>query len=223
MCFSAGGSFAAATLLTGIGSVSLARTASPSLRLFAAIPLLFSAQQAAEGFVWLSMNNADEALLQHLATNTFLAFALIIWPMWLPAALQRMELNAARRRLLLGLTCAGFVVATYNAILLVRWPPLAQIAGHSIRYFYTSEPAGLHPGLSLAAYAVPTVASFFVSSARLARVTGMALVVSLVAAFVIERDALTSVWCFFAALLSGLVLGATLLEQRSRVAVASAP
>jgi hypothetical protein len=50
--------------------------------------------------------------------------------------------------------------------------------------------------------------------ASLARTTGAALVLSLVAAILIERDALTSVWCFFAAILSGLVVGAIMLEQR---------
>jgi hypothetical protein len=71
----------------------------------------------------------------------------------------------------------------------------------------------ISPIVLLAAYALPTVLPFFVSSASLARATGAALVVSLVAAVIIEWDALTSVWCFFAAILSGLVLAAVVLEN----------
>jgi hypothetical protein len=70
------------------------------------------------------------------------------------------------------------------------------------------------PGVYLAAYAIPVVGPFFVSSLKLARTTGVALLVSLVAAVAIERQALTSVWCFFAAVLSGLLLAAIIMEER---------
>ena len=214
MCSSATGSFVAAGVLASVGSVALARNSLPRHRMFAAIPLLFSAQQAAEGVVWLTMDRVDEVMLQHLAANVFLIFALVVWPLWLPLSLQRIERLPARRRALTGLFCVGAVVTAYAVMLLMRWQPVAQTAGHSIRYVYATDSSALRSGFYLAAYAIPTVVPFFVSSSSLARVTGAALILSLVAAVVIERDALTSVWCFFAALLSGLVLTAIILEQR---------
>ena len=213
MCFSATGSFAGAAVLAVIGSTSLARNASTPLRMFAAIPLLFAVQQAAEGIVWLTMDRPDEALLQRLAVNTFLGFALLVWPLWLPLSLRRVEHHAARRQALLGLCCAGAMVSIYGSVLLLRWHPIAQVAGHSIRYLYSPGSGDLNPGFYLAAYAIPTVLPFFVSSASLARTTGFALILSLAAAIIVERDALTSVWCFFAAILSGLVLMAVMREQ----------
>jgi hypothetical protein len=214
MCFSATGSFAAAGLLTGIGIMSLTQNRLPASRMFAAIPLFFAAQQAAEGIVWLTMNRPGEAGLQSVAVVTFLGFALLIWPIWLPVSLLRMERQQFRQRLLSGLCLAGIGVAAYGTDLLVRWHPYAQAAGHSIRYLYSTGPSALPPSFYLAAYAVPTVVPFFLSSASLARVIGLALIGSLVAAMVVERDALTSVWCFFAALLSGLVVLAVRYEQR---------
>jgi hypothetical protein len=214
MCFSAAGSFAAAGVLAAIGTTSLRKNKSTPLRMFAAIPLLFAAQQAAEGIVWLTMNRPDLAGLQGLAVMTFLGFALLVWPAWLPLSLLRMEGQPSRRRMLAGLCLAGCVVSTCATLLLVRWHPTAQVAGHSIRYLYAGGPPQLPPGLYLAAYAIPTVVPFFVSSASLARITGLALIASLIAAVIVERDALTSVWCFFAALLSGLVLIAVMHEQR---------
>jgi hypothetical protein len=183
--------------------------------MFAAAPLLFAAQQAAEGVVWLTINDPAAAWQQQLAVDVFLGFALIVWPLWLPVSLQRMERNPQRRRVLLGLVAIGAVVSIYAAVLLARWHPLAETAGHSIRYLYKAGPEALSPSFYVAAYAVPTVLPFFVSSAALARVIGMALIVSLIAAAIVERDALTSVWCFFAAVLSVLVLVAIVRERRS--------
>lgn len=214
MCFSAAGSFTAAGVLAGIGTTSLVRNRSTPLRMFAAIPLLFAAQQAAEGVVWLTIYHGDSAGLQAMAVTAFLGFALVIWPTWLPLSLLRIEVEPVRQRVLTALCMAGFMVSLYAAVLLVRWHPIAMVAGHSIRYLYSAGPSALPPGFYLAAYALPTVAPFFASSASLARVTGLALVGSLVAAVIVERDALTSVWCFFAALLSGLVLMAVMREQR---------
>jgi hypothetical protein len=182
--------------------------------MFAAIPLFFAVQQAAEGVVWLTMNRADETRLQDLAVTAFLGFALVIWPIWLPLSLLQMEWQRFRRRILTVLCLAGVAVSLYASVLLVRWHPFAQVAGHSIRYLYAGDPSTLPPGSYLAAYAIPTVVPFFISSAILARVTGLALIVSLIAAAIVERDALTSVWCFFAAVLSGLVLMAVMHEQR---------
>jgi hypothetical protein len=52
---------------------------------------------------------------------------------------------------------------------------------------------------------IPTVAPLFVSTSYLSRTIGTLLVVSLGLTALTERDTLTSVWCFFAALLSGLI------------------
>ena len=58
MCFSATASFSAATVIGGIGAVTIWKTARPGyVRVlpFAAIPLLFAAQQVTEGFLWLEI------------------------------------------------------------------------------------------------------------------------------------------------------------------------
>jgi len=68
----------------------------------------------------------------------------------------------------------------------------------------------------LLAYVVATVAPFFATTASLAR-TGVTLVASVPVTVLVERDTLTSVWCFFAAILSGLMVIAVSREQRSNV------
>jgi len=215
MCFSAGASLGASAILGGIGSASISRNTSPRLRLLAAMPLLFGAQQAAEGVVWLTMGDPSSARLHQLGVNAFLGFAFVVWPAFAPVSLYAAELDPRRRQLLRVLALWGTVVAAAVALLLARWHPVASIAGHSIRYAPIGSDNSMLNGLLLVAYVVPTVVPFFVSSTALARALGGAFVVSLALTLLVERNALTSVWCFFAALLSGVILVAVAREQAS--------
>jgi hypothetical protein len=221
MCFSATGSFTVAGLLVGIGAASVSSNASVPHRMYAAVPLIFAAQQAAEGVVWLTIDQLAYARLLGLAVTAFLAVAFVLWPVWLPLSLLRIERSAPRRRGLAVLLVIGAAVAVASTVLLLRWQPVAQIAGHSIRYAYPGEPFGWPAGVGLAIYAVPTVLPFFLSSASLTRSTGILLLVSLIVAALVQRDTLTSVWCFFAAVLSTLVLATVLMEQRQPVVAAA--
>jgi hypothetical protein len=214
MCFSATGSFALAGLLTGVGGLSLARSSMPAPRMFAAVPLLFAAQQAAEGVVWRTLESPRPDGMHALAIQVFLAVALVVWPLWLPVSLRLIERDASRRRMLLWVIVVGALVAGCAAFLLVRWEPTASIVGHSIHYDYGTRHGLLSSALYLAIYAIPTVVPFFLSTARRARTIGTVLVISLVVAIAVERSALTSVWCFFAAVLSGLVLVSAREEER---------
>jgi hypothetical protein len=174
--------------------------------MFAAIPLLFATQQAAEGIVWLTMDSPSYSPLHRLAVNTFLAFALVIWPLWIPTSLQLIEPDPLRNRALAMMCCVGVVVATAAAFLLTRWQPDALVAGHSISYQYARSDAAGSRLVTLIAYAIPTIGSFFVSTAYLSRTIGFTLLASVAVSIIVKREALTSVWCFFAAILSALVV-----------------
>jgi len=216
MCFSATGSFALAAILTGVGVASIARSSSRSNRMFAAAPLLFAAQQAAEGVVWLTIGVPSEAMLQRLAVDAFLGFALVVWPLWVPISLQRMERDPARRRVLTAMSWFSGTASASAVLLLSRWQPFARVSGRSLSYDYPgTSNALLHVAL-VVVYVVSTIAPFFVSTARLVRTIGVTLVGSLLAAIVIRREALTSVWCFFAAILSGMIMIAVRHEEPSR-------
>jgi hypothetical protein len=211
VCFSATGSFTAAGVLAGLGVASVARNEVPSLRMFAAVPLLFAAQQAAEGVVWLTIDERPPGVVARLAVVVFLGFALVLWPAWLPAALRLPEKDPRRRRILAALSWAGIATAAVSAILLVRASPSAHVARHSVAYAFGSGALG-DSVLPLLCYMVPTVAPFFVSSLSLTRIIGVVLFGALVITIVTQRQALTSVWCFFAALLSALILAVVAQE-----------
>jgi hypothetical protein len=215
MCFSAAGSLALSGVLAGVGAASIAQNTSRERRMFAAVPLMFAVQQAAEGVVWLTIDGPPDAAAHRLAVSAFLGFAFVVWPIWSPFSLQRIERNPARRRVLTALCWFSVIESAFASLLLTRWRPVAEVAGHSISYHYVGSTEVPRHVLLLLAYVVPTVVPFFVSTATLSRAIGATLMVSLMAAFLIERDALTSVWCFFAAIVSGLILVAVVREQRS--------
>ena len=213
MCFSAGASFGASAVLTGLGSASVNRNSSPRLRLLAAMPLLFGAQQAAEGLVWLTIGDPARATWHQLGVSAFLSFAFVIWPAYAPASLYAAERDARRRGVLRVLTLLGMVFAGSAALLLARWDPVASVEGHSIRYDHIGGENTLKNGLLLLAYVLATVTPFLVSSTTMARTLGGAFLISFIVTLLIERRSLTSVWCFFAALLSALIVVAVAREQ----------
>ena len=173
--------------------------------MFASIPLIFAAQQAMEGVVWLTIDGTAHATVERLAVIAFLAIALIVWPVWLPFSLRLIEHNPGRRMALMGLLWLGVAAAAAAVVLLTRSQPVAVVAGHSLRYNRSGHATGWLEALVLLTYMAPTILPLFVSTVPLARVIGMVLVMSLVLAAVIERTALTSMWCFFAAILSALI------------------
>jgi hypothetical protein len=206
MCFSATGSFAVATVIAGIGAVAINQEKPPSHKMLALVPLLFAAQQVAEGVVWMTMGHPTQAWLQGIAVDLFISFALICWPMWVPISLFVAERNPRRRKALAVLCWVGVTVGIYATVLLIRGRPTAHVAGHSIAYSYVERGPALVLALYLPGYALPTIVPFFISTISRAKLMGTVLVVSLLATFMLQRQALTSVWCFFAAILSVLIV-----------------
>ncbi len=206
MCFSATGSFGVATVIAGIGAVAIHQEKAPSHRMLALVPLLFAAQQVAEGVVWMTIGHPAQAGLQGIAVALFLTFALVAWPMWVPISLFVAEKNPRRKRVLSVFAWMGVVVGVYAAVLLIRGQPTAHVAGHSIAYSYVERGPALVLALYLPGYVLPTVVPFFISTISRAKIMGTVLILSLLATFMIERQALTSVWCFFAAILSVLIV-----------------
>ena len=211
MCFSATASFTVSAVLTAVGGLALAGSGGAlagsdrrTTHMLAAIPLLFAAQQAAEGIVWLTLGPDHPPVLHLAATDLFLAFALAVWPTWFPLACLIAEPDPARRRLQRLLVWLGVAVSTLGAGAIVYCQPRAMVQDHSIHYDF-GMPVGPLQLVYLGIYALPIVAPFLISSLPLAPLVGVALLVGLIATFVVKLTALTSVWCFFAAMSSALL------------------
>jgi hypothetical protein len=205
MCFSAPSSFIAATVLTGAGVASIKSCRSRSSYLFASMPLLFAIQQAAEGFVWLAHADQSFGVVYPLARLVFLSFALVVWPLWMPGSLLLLEEIKARFKVLLLLLSLGVLVSGYGLYCLILYHMNLAIVGGSLQYG-VGYPQGLWGNLYLLAYACATVAPFFVTSLSYAKVFGLLALISLIVTYIFMLEVLVSVWCFFAAILSFLIL-----------------
>lgn len=210
MCFSAEASFAAGAILLPAGAycARIALLTRPSYLALALVPAFFGLQQIAEGFVWVGLDHNDPALLVPAAL-VFLAFALGFWPFWIPLSVLLIEGRTRMRpplvvAALLGLTL-GITLYVPLALNAEDWLRVT-VAHHSIRY----NPDGL-PAFDLlpddffdTMYAVTVLTPFFLASAdRRFVLFRWLMIISAAIAYVTFREAFVSVWCFFAALLSG--------------------
>jgi hypothetical protein len=203
MCFSAEASFGAAIGLTGIGAFSLTGVTSRRQVALAAVPLLFAAQQACEGFVWRVLEGAPYHVASSPLERAFLFFALFVWPPYVPLALSLVEPVRARRKALRAMAVVGAILGAYLMGCASLRPSNACIAFGNL-YYWVQVDAPLKPLLPVA-YLSAVAASLVVSSRRGTSLLAFVVVASFGIAAALYRAGFASVWCFFAALMSGLV------------------
>ncbi len=106
-----------------------------------------------------------------------------------------------RRKVLIAIAVAGAAAGLYLLYFLIRLPIVAEVVGRHINYisphFYIIA--------VMALYVLGTCVSSLFSSHSWVRLFGVAALVSFVAAYAFYAAWLISVWCFFAAVLSGIV------------------
>lgn len=215
MCFSASASFGAGVILTAAGVVTRNKITSEEQKPFAAIPFIFATQQFIEGFLWLSFSNPDLASLKMPATYIFLIFAQVVWPFWVPFSMLKLEHSPKRKRVLWVFMWMGLLISTYLASCLVLYPVDSEIVGYHIGYTL-SFPMTLTT-ISSIIYFVPTALSPFVSSIKRMSILGLAILCSYLFTQFYYKEHVISIWCFLAAILSGLVY--FVLVQQKEVAM----
>jgi hypothetical protein len=201
MCFSATASFTAGAGLLIVGTVTARRARRPAELPFALIPVLFGVQQLIEGAIWLTLPDKAPPL-NYLLTVAYSLFSHVLWPVYVPIAVLLLESIRWRRRLLFAIALAGAAVGLFLLYFIVSLPIVSQIQGRHIIY--------VSPHLYIVAvmilYVVGTCISMLLSSHARVRLFGVAAFAAFVVAYVFYNVWLISVWCFFAAILSVIVL-----------------
>ncbi len=197
MCFSATASFTTAGILSFVGSRSLF-IASREQKPYALIPLLFAMQQTMEGMVWITLESSYNAAIYF--ARLFLVYAFVVWPIWVPLAVGALEPNKIRQKFLKALGIIGHLYAFAAAVVIFGFPVQAAVAHHSIAYDIALPVWAKN--LMLIVYLFPTILSWFISSHKLLNLFGGIIVAAMAIAYASWAYAFTSVWCFFAALLS---------------------
>jgi hypothetical protein len=202
MCFSPEASFATAALTATLGAVALGRARGVGERLLAATPVLFGVQQAIEGGLWLVLPTAPQGTLAAVLSVAFLVFALIFWPLYAPVAAWMNEPDRLRRRLMLACLVVGCAVAAYFGWRIVVGPREALIANRCIAY----RVGGGHHLLLGGAYLLATTAPLFLSTQRTILTLGLVIGAGSVIAYLFYWGEFLSVWCFFAAAASAVIV-----------------
>ncbi|MGD9142426.1 MAG: hypothetical protein PVG61_01120 [Dehalococcoidia bacterium] len=203
MCFSAEASFAGSAIISAIGVTTLTRTKKRAEYLFAAIPLLFGIQQCAEGILWVTIKSGGHEKLENIATYIFLVTALVIWPTMIPLSVWFMEKVKRRKKVLAYLTALGGMLSLSYVFCLIVYDVTPQLQNFHIRY--VDEFPGTYVKIAFVCYLVTTIAPIFISSVKRMWLFGILIAVSCLVTGIFFAQYLTSVWCFFAAVISILI------------------
>lgn len=199
MCFSAAASFGAAGVLALAGAATLAKARKPKEWPLAAMPIVFALQQGIEGLLWLTVPAGYQAG-RGLAT-AFALIALVLWPLLTPLAIGLAE-TSKRRWLIVSLLGPGLFVAGYSIFDILRHPYMAWPAPRSMVYINDSP----YPGPMMAAYLAAICLPPLLASNPALRLFGLLITLGLAITLGFFFISLVSVWCFFAALASAVLV-----------------
>ena len=195
MCFSAPASFSVAAVLGLAGVAAISRTSERREIPLAAVPLVFGAQQAIEGSLWLALGSDDTSRWIVPLANAFMFSALVVWPLWAPVAAMLVEPNRIRRLAIAVILVLAIPLAIRGVSGIWSQPYGACVVQNSISY----SNGWPYSPLAFADYVLCAGFPFLLSSHRTLRMFGAIVLAGLIISASLYTYAYVSVWCFFAA------------------------
>ncbi|MEM7508072.1 MAG: DUF6629 family protein [Pseudomonadota bacterium] len=210
MCFSATASFAAAAILSSAGTSSLGAAirakAGPGLVLLACFPLLFALQQAGEGLVWLGFYGAAPPWITQIGTGIFLFAAYVAWPILGPVTGWLIEPPGLRRNIFAALIAGGVLIAGYLAYAAISHPQQPMAMGQWGGHIWYMHEFVYVPHIETL-YFVTACTALLLSSNRIAFWFALVLTVAFaITMWGYNINVVPSVWCFFAAAASLVIV-----------------
>ena len=201
MCFSAAASFTASTLLLicGFSAITCARK---QYNRIAMIPFLFSIQQFFEGITWIQLTRGNST--PHVAPMGFLIFAYIVWPFWIPWSIHPLIQSNMQKLILTISYCAATIFICMALISSGLQKITATIAYCHIYYPFLIPEWAIFSGNIC--YLVATILPFFIIRNLQLWFMGILLILSYLITFYFYLYNFTSVWCFFAAIISAYTI-----------------
>ena len=203
MCYSAEASFSASAVLSTVGVLSYRKASVKNHRLLALIPIFFGIQQFSEGIVWVAVSDPEFSPYLNISTQLFIFFAWIIWPIYNPYCLWKVESDIDRKKKIYPLMYLGVLVATILSLIIAVYGVYAEVEDCSIAYIYNFEHR--YGWMLPVLYVVATVFPFFISSLKRVWIVGMIYFVSYFFTRIYFDEHLISIWCFVAAIASLLI------------------
>jgi hypothetical protein len=204
MCFSATASFGASIMLASIGTLSIIKAKTSSLKILAVIPFVFSMQQFTEGWVWLSLTNERFASWKEPSMYLFLFFAEVAWPICISFSMMELEKNKTRKKILQVLFYLGTILSLILAYSLIYCTADAKVMGYHV--MYTIDTPDSFKSITNLIYILTAVLPPFFSTVKKAWLIGIILIVAYIVAKVFYAEYIISIWCYFATIISVIVL-----------------
>lgn len=218
MCFSAEASFGASAVIMTIGLVSLKKSRDLPQKFLSCIPVIFAVQQFAEGVLWISKTHPGHTQLANMATYAFLIFAQVVWPLVLPFSILLLEKEDKKKKILSAFVVMGIILASVFAYTLAFFPVQSSVSCYHIRYDIGYPPLLQHKGIF---YLIVTIFPQLISSHKRIKLLGITMFTAYVITRIFYEYYLTSVWCFFAAIISIVVLSVIIELEKSQKIVPS--
>jgi hypothetical protein len=145
--------------------------------------------------------------------------AQVIWPVMIPLSVLFMEESKKKKKVLYILLAIGGMLSVYYATCLILFNINPQIVGYHIIY-YNDFPRSIGIPATLV-YLIATIPPLFISSLKRTHLLGILMTFSCIVTIIFFRQYLTSVWCFFAAIISGVIYW--ILNDLKRVSLSEIP
>lgn len=202
MCFSPQGDLAGGIVIVAIGVDALRHVKGRSEYVaLAALPIALGLHQVDEAFVWWGLQGHVARGIGQLAMWIYLVFALVVLPMLVPMLVTFLEPSPRRRWRIVPFSIVGVVAALVLLEAMLVGHPSARLARYHLAYTI-----GLRHGiLVIGLYIVATCGPLLVSGYRSFFWFGVANLGAVVTLALLCADGFTSLWCFYAALVSGAI------------------
>ena len=184
-----------------VGILTLRKVSMPQEVVFASLPLLFALHQFTEGFVWLGVGGFIDHRALEMAEGIFIFYAQGALPFLIPMAVWLIEKEGYRRKLLGVLTWLGLALTVYSMYGLATIPSSVSVVNNTL--FYNNPWTANYYDASL--YILTTCGALMLSSSISVQLFGMLNFIGLVIIFLVRPYGFTSLWCLYAAMISGLL------------------
>jgi hypothetical protein len=202
MCFSPVGDLVGGAVVAAIGIDACLHVKGRTEYLaVAALPLVLGLHQIDETFVWWALQGHVPPGVGHAAMWVYLVFALVVLPIMVPLLMLMLVTSRTRKYRILPFVGIGAVVSGILLEAMVVGHPSVKLGAYHLAYTI-----GLRHGVAIIGlYVVATCGPLFVTGVRSIRWFGVANVGAVIVLSLLCASGFTSLWCFYAALVSGAI------------------
>lgn len=193
--------FTLAGVIGVVGVVTLRKVSTPHEVVFASLPLLFALHQFSEGFVWLGVEKMIGARALEMAETLFIYYAQGVLPFLIPLAIWLIEKDSFKRKIVAILAVIGLGVAVYTMYGLATVPSSVSVINNTL-YYKNPWTENYYDAIL---YILTTCGSLMLSSSISIQIFGFLNLLGLIIIFLLRPYGFTSLWCLYAATISGLL------------------